>query len=84
MSANPAAVNIILCIITNQRFTLSQDSSVSKVSGYWLYGLGSIVNCGRKFSLHHHIQTASDEHPAFYPMGTDSPFPKHIVDWSTK
>jgi hypothetical protein len=30
--------------------------------------------CG-KFSLHHHVQTGSVNHPASYPMGTGGSFP---------
>jgi hypothetical protein len=40
---------------------MNWDSSVSKLSGYWLYIRGSILGKGRDFSLRCHcVQTGSE------------------------
>jgi hypothetical protein len=56
----------------------SWDSSVSIATGYRLdnRGVGVRVLVGSEFSLLHLVQTGSGVHPASYPMGTGSSFPR--------
>jgi hypothetical protein len=56
----------------------SHDSSVGIALGYGLDDRGSrvrfLVGAGN-FSLRHHVQNGSGDHPASYPMGTRGSFP---------
>jgi hypothetical protein len=45
-----------------------EDSLVSEVTGYGLYGLGFITGMGRDFSPHVHTDTEA------HPMGTGDSF----------
>jgi hypothetical protein len=47
------------------------DSSLGKVTGYWLGYQGSVPVKGRDFCICHHIQIDSRAHPAFYLMGAE-------------
>jgi hypothetical protein len=59
--------------IVNDEVKSYQDSSISKATGYRLDGRGAGIRFPtgtRDFSLFHSVQTGSEAHPAFYPMGT--------------
>jgi hypothetical protein len=50
----------------------NRDSAVGIATGYGLedQGVGVRVLVGEDFSILHTVQTSSEAHPAFYPMGT--------------
>jgi hypothetical protein len=55
----------------------SRDSSVGIALGYGLDDRGSRVRFpagAGNFSLHHHVQNGSGDHPASDPMGTRGSF----------
>jgi hypothetical protein len=71
-----------MCIV--QCFILfgSSCSSIDIATGYGLDGRGSIPEGASDFSLFYSVQTGSGAHPASYPMGTRSFFPKGKAAWA--
>jgi hypothetical protein len=64
-------------------FLWSQDSSVSIVTPYGMDGGGNDVVFlpgTRDFSLLHSVQTGSESHPAFFPIGNGACFPGGKAD----
>jgi hypothetical protein len=53
---------------------MSEDNSVSEVTGYKLDGQSSIPS--RRSRIFFHIQIGSETHPVFYLMGIVDSFPR--------
>jgi hypothetical protein len=89
---NAATANFCLRIITvdiglvqlNLCNIMSQDGSISKVTGFRLDGWDLFLSGGRKLFLCHHVQSGSRYHSAFHPAGNGAYFhgSKAVRAWS--
>jgi hypothetical protein len=87
----------VVCCLINQCCVACLSTGTTLAVPFTFYGIDlNLLKCSLEyyfilytsrrgagnFSPHHRVQTGSDAHPAFYPMGTGGSFPGGKAAWA--